>query len=116
MKPIFRLMLLLFVAGQVYPQFPTVVINEYPLPTANSSPSEITLGPDGALWFTENGGNKIGWITTAGVITERHRLVILRFSLSLQQIAARYVGNRLRRRTNVGTPSGCIHYGSVCCR
>ena len=27
-------------------------------------------GPDGALWFTEQSGNKIGRITTAGVITE----------------------------------------------
>jgi virginiamycin B lyase len=30
----------------------------------------ITAGPDGNLWFTEYGGNKIGRITTAGVITE----------------------------------------------
>ena len=30
----------------------------------------ITAGPDGALWFTEYWGNKIGRITTAGVITE----------------------------------------------
>jgi hypothetical protein len=33
-------------------------------------PLSITTGPDGALWFTENGGNKIARITTAGVITE----------------------------------------------
>jgi hypothetical protein len=33
-------------------------------------PSGITVGPDGALFFTENAGNKIGRITTAGVITE----------------------------------------------
>jgi streptogramin lyase len=30
----------------------------------------ITAGPDGNLWFTEYGGNKIGRITTAGSITE----------------------------------------------
>ena len=30
----------------------------------------ITAGPDGDLWFTEYSGNKIGRITTAGVITE----------------------------------------------
>ena len=41
-----------------------------PLPTANSNPYGITTGPDGALWFTEENGNKIGRITTAGVITE----------------------------------------------
>ena len=30
----------------------------------------ITVGPDGALWFTEENGDKIGRITTAGDITE----------------------------------------------
>jgi streptogramin lyase len=45
-------------------------ITEFPIPTANSNPSEITLGPDGHLWFTEYDGNKIGRITVAGNITE----------------------------------------------
>jgi virginiamycin B lyase len=44
-------------------------IKEYQL-NGNSSPLEITAGPDGALWFTEYFGNKIGRITTAGDITE----------------------------------------------
>lgn len=43
---------------------------EFPLPTANSVPNVISVGPDGALWFTEGGANKIGRITTAGVLTE----------------------------------------------
>jgi hypothetical protein len=30
----------------------------------------IVAGPDEALWFTENSANKIGRITTAGVVTE----------------------------------------------
>jgi streptogramin lyase len=36
------------------------------------SPSRITAGPDGNLWFTEpfRFDNRIGRITTAGVITE----------------------------------------------
>ena len=38
-----------------------------PRPTAGLS---IAAGPDGNLWFTETSGNKIGRITTAGVITE----------------------------------------------
>jgi hypothetical protein len=48
------------------------VITEFPVPTGSSQPYGITAGPDGNLWFTENGiaGNKIGRITTAGVITE----------------------------------------------
>ena len=55
-------------------------IEEFPLPTAGSSPNGIVLGPDGALWFTEyavngdNGaphtGSKIGRITTEGAIAE----------------------------------------------
>src|SRR5215208_2077097 len=45
-------------------------ITEFPLPTAGSSPAVITAGPDGALWFTEAEGNKIGRVNTAGVITE----------------------------------------------
>ena len=43
---------------------------KYPLPTVDAVPFEITIGPDGALWFTEFVGNKIGRITTSGVITE----------------------------------------------
>jgi streptogramin lyase len=43
-------------------------ISEYPIPTENSTPRGITTGPDGRLWFTEYFGNKIGRITTAGVI------------------------------------------------
>src|SRR5260221_505286 len=49
--------------------------SEFPIPTAGSSPNDITSGPDGNLWFTEtgadtNGVNHIGRITTAGAITE----------------------------------------------
>jgi streptogramin lyase len=36
--------------------------------TAN--PYGITAGPDGALWFVENGANEIGRITPAGELTE----------------------------------------------
>jgi streptogramin lyase len=39
---------------------------EYPIPTANSGPEQITVGPDGNLWFVEASGNKIGEVTTAG--------------------------------------------------
>ena len=41
-----------------------------PFPTAGSQPWAIAAGPDGNLWFTENTGNKIGRITTVGVVTE----------------------------------------------
>ncbi len=43
----------------------------YPIPAAlNAQPRDITTGPDGNLWFTEPGINKIGQITTSGVITQ----------------------------------------------
>ena len=48
---------------------PAQTFNEFPVPTANSQPAGITAGPDGALWFTESLANKIGRITTAGVVT-----------------------------------------------
>jgi virginiamycin B lyase len=38
--------------------------------TASGGPAGITTGPDGALWFTENAGNKIGRMTTNGMFTE----------------------------------------------
>jgi hypothetical protein len=46
------------------------VISEFSIPTAASYPSGITAGPDGALWFTDASANKIGRITTAGIIME----------------------------------------------
>jgi len=42
----------------------------YTLPASYSQPKGITAGPDGALWFTEYNNNKIGRISTSGVITE----------------------------------------------
>jgi streptogramin lyase len=48
-----------------------VVINEYSLPAPKSGPVGITNGPDGALWFLEYYGNKIGRIDpTTHAITE----------------------------------------------
>jgi virginiamycin B lyase len=56
-------------------------VTEFALPNSNSQPWGITMGPDGALWFTEAScvrqpgprcgiGNKIGRITTTGLVTE----------------------------------------------
>jgi RHS repeat-associated protein len=42
---------------------------EYPLP-AGSHPFAATAGPDGNVWFTESLSDKLGKITTAGVINE----------------------------------------------
>ena len=35
-------------------------VTEFPVPTADSQPQDIVLGPDGNLWFTEKAKNKIG--------------------------------------------------------
>lgn len=47
-----------------------VLTDNYNVPTIYGGPVGITSGPDGALWFVESGGNKVGRITTAGVVTE----------------------------------------------
>jgi streptogramin lyase len=45
-------------------------ITEYTVPTANSSPTDITAGPDGNLWFNESNATKLGRITPAGAFFE----------------------------------------------
>src|SRR5215470_15761453 len=47
----------------------TVTFSSFPLPSSSDAHA-ITSGSDGALWFTENGSNQIGRITTSGAITE----------------------------------------------
>src|ERR1039457_5671521 len=39
-------------------------------PGRSSNPIAMILGPDGNLWFVESSNQKIGYITTAGSITE----------------------------------------------
>jgi virginiamycin B lyase len=39
-----------------------------------SNQTSITIGPDGALWFTEAVANKIGRIMTSGQITAEYRI------------------------------------------
>jgi streptogramin lyase len=46
------------------------VITEFPIPTPDSGPEGIALGPDGAIWFTENTGNKIGRLPVVPKIYE----------------------------------------------
>jgi streptogramin lyase len=45
-------------------------ITEFQIPTPYSNSWDITAGPDGNLWFVEEGASKIGKITPTGVITE----------------------------------------------
>ena len=68
---IIRLFILL---GLILPATASASITEFSAGlNAAASPSIITSGPDGNLWFAENGGNtnnRIGRITPAGVVTE----------------------------------------------
>src|SRR5262249_51228760 len=57
-------------SAQVGPARVPVSFKEYALPVTGSTPTGIASGSDGALWFTEAGANKIGRITTTGVIAE----------------------------------------------
>ncbi len=47
---------------------PTVTY--YSIPTANSDPTAITVGPDNNLWLTEWSADKIAQLTPAGTFTE----------------------------------------------
>ncbi len=49
-----------------------ITVIEFSIPTFEASPVGITSGPDGNLWFTEQGhnSNKIGRITPNGDVTE----------------------------------------------
>jgi streptogramin lyase len=49
---------------------PSGNITDYSVTTLSSSPINLTLGPDGNIWFTENSVAKIGKITTSGTVTE----------------------------------------------
>ena len=44
--------------------------NAFSITGSGDSPYGIAAGPDGNLWFTENGSSEIGRMTTSGVLTE----------------------------------------------
>ncbi len=44
--------------------------SHWTLPRRSSGLDQITQGPDGAMWFTEGSGSRIGRITTRGTLTE----------------------------------------------
>ncbi len=53
-------------------------MRDFPIPTTEGNPmggtgvapGVITAGPDGAMWFTETGADKIGRVTPDGAVTE----------------------------------------------
>lgn len=73
MTVLFRLGVLIAGLASILAAQDVSSITFYPLPAPvdkDADPFSITVGPDGALWFTEPSGSKIGRITTSGVITE----------------------------------------------
>jgi streptogramin lyase len=64
--------------GRFSPTNPSGTVTEFPLPASDNgspghpgaTPSGITAGPDGNLWFTEFYGRKIGRMSTSGKITQ----------------------------------------------
>ncbi len=45
-------------------------VRAFPIPTRDSEPVSITLGPDGNLWFTEQNASNVARVTPDGIITE----------------------------------------------
>lgn len=66
---VFTLLAPLAVIPQVHA---AALFNEYSIPTFNSNPTAITKGPDGAMWFTETDGEKIGRIDSTGTVTNEY--------------------------------------------
>src|SRR5437868_3758914 len=62
--------LAVLIAASLSSQQMRSTITEVAIPSNASTPLGITVGTDGALWFTESRTNKIGRITTTGVVTE----------------------------------------------
>ncbi|MGH7722116.1 MAG: virginiamycin B lyase family protein [Candidatus Dormibacteria bacterium] len=48
----------------------TGVVTAFPVQCCDVSPFDITAGPDGNLWFTEQLGNAVGKVTPSGSVTE----------------------------------------------
>ena len=49
---------------------PAAQRQSFPIPSSDSQPISITLGPDGNFWFTEQNRSQVARITPDGVITE----------------------------------------------
>src|SRR5215467_3397303 len=61
----FLLSVLLLTPVAAHSQF-----KSFRIPTNNSQPEGITLGPDGHMWFAEAAANQIGRIDPKGKITD----------------------------------------------
>ena len=107
------------------------LVAEFPIPTPSSYSLGITAGPDGNLWFTENGAGKIGQVVIPDpppVVQSSHpsrydRLMTLvsKLSSALDPSPAKHVCNsqfellhgpdpvRLARGTSHPRGAGLVH-------
>src|SRR5437667_33583 len=53
---------------------PSTVTEFSPLPTATAAPTGITTASDGSLWFTERSANKIGHMSSLGVLLNEYTI------------------------------------------
>ncbi|GAA4790769.1 virginiamycin B lyase family protein [Lysobacter hankyongensis] len=66
-----RVYLTLLMAGRIARFDPTTkTIEEFRIPTDTSWPTGLELATDGAVWFNETKGNKVGRLSVDGIITE----------------------------------------------
>ena len=57
-----------------YAAMPLGQIQTYTVPTSSAFPLGIVAGPNGNLWFTEEGAAKIGVISTAGAFLHEYTM------------------------------------------
>jgi streptogramin lyase len=69
-RPLLLGAFLLLTSAGVAQQGPRVHFRSWPIPTPDSEPIEITAGPDGNLWFTQQDASQVTRVTPQGVITE----------------------------------------------
>jgi virginiamycin B lyase len=67
---VLRSIVLLGAALWALPATAPAQIRSLPIPTPNSEPISIILGPDGNLWFTEQNASQVVRVTPKGQITE----------------------------------------------
>lgn len=52
------------------PAVPVAAVRQFRLPTPGAEPVDVVAGPDGSIWFTEFGADKVGRISASGVLSE----------------------------------------------
>ncbi len=62
------------------------------IPTANSGPASITIGPDGNIWFTESGVEQVGKLTVGTVCNPSNGSMICEYPSPIPQPGEMAVG------------------------